>query len=72
VVGHLFRLVQRPEEIAGLATGLILAFPIVTITLPLLRKLAESGKPTGQSSVPYAGHDWTHGAAYMQEGAKIS
>lgn len=49
----------------------ILAFPVVTITLPQLRKLVESGKPVVQFSLPYQGHDWTHGAAYMQKGAKL-
>jgi len=55
----------------GPDADVILAFLTVTITLPLLRKLAESGKPTVQFSVPYQGHDWTHGAAYMQKGAKL-
>ena len=55
----------------GPDADVILAFPMVTITLPMLRKLAESGKPTVQFSVPYQGHDWTHGAAYMQKGAKL-
>ncbi len=54
----------------GSDADVILAFPMVTITLPLLRKLAESGKPTVQFSVPYAGHDWTHCSAFTQLGKK--
>ncbi len=49
----------------------ILAFPVITITLPQIRKLVESGKPVVQFSRPYQGHDWTHGTAYMQKGAKL-
>ncbi len=49
----------------------ILAFNMITIVFPLLRKLVEAGKPTLMFSLPYAGHDWTHAAAYMQKGMKL-
>jgi hypothetical protein len=49
----------------------VLAFPMVTITLPHLRKLVATNKPVLMFSVPYNGHDWTHGAAYMQQGARL-
>jgi hypothetical protein len=49
----------------------VLAFNMVTIILPLLRPLVESGKPTLMFARPYAGHDWTHAAAYMQKGMKL-
>ncbi len=49
----------------------ILAFNMVTIIHPMLRVLVESGKPTLMFARPYAGHDWTHAAAYMQRGARL-
>jgi len=49
----------------------VLAFPMVTITYPQLKKLVAAEKPVLMFSVPYNGHDWTHGAAYMQKGARL-
>jgi hypothetical protein len=49
----------------------VLAFNLVTIIHPMLRVLVESGKPTLLFARPYAGHDWTHAAIYIQRGAKL-
>ncbi len=49
----------------------ILAFNMVAIVQPLLRKLVESGRPTVMFAVPYAGHDWSSAAAFAQRGAKL-
>ncbi|MGB9604865.1 MAG: hypothetical protein ACP5U2_01025 [Bryobacteraceae bacterium] len=49
----------------------ILAFNLVTIIHPMLRALVESGKPTLLFARPYAGHDWTHAAIYIQRGARL-
>jgi hypothetical protein len=49
----------------------VLAFNMVTIVFPMLRRLVESGKPAVMFSVPYQGHDWSHAAVYAQKGAKL-
>jgi hypothetical protein len=49
----------------------VLVFPMITITYPRLKLLVESDKPTLMFSLPYNGHDWTHGAAFMQKGARL-
>jgi hypothetical protein len=49
----------------------VLAFNMVTIVYPMLRKLVESGQPSLMFAVPYAGHDWTHAAAFVQRGARL-
>lgn len=49
----------------------VLAFNLVTIIHPMLRALVESGKPTLLFARPYAGHDWTHAAIYVQRGAAL-
>ncbi len=68
--------IRTPEQMdAWLAqpdsSDAVLAFPMVTITLPHLRKLVATNKPVLMFSVPYNGHDWTHGAAWMQKGARL-
>ncbi len=63
---------QRQEE--WLKPGdadVVLAFNMITIILPLLRKLVEFRQTDADVPVPYAGHDWTHAAAYMQKGMKL-
>jgi len=71
--GELIRSAQEMD--AWLAqpadADVVLAFNMITIILPLLRKLIESGRPALMFAVPYAGHDWTHAAAYMQKGMKL-
>lgn len=69
-------MVRSAEEVAAWLkqasdADLILAFNMVTIIHPMLRVLVESGKPTLLFARPYAGHDWTHAAIYMQRGAKL-
>jgi hypothetical protein len=49
----------------------VLAFNMVTIIYPRLRKIVDTGKPTLMFAVPYAGHDWTHAAAMAQKGMRI-
>jgi hypothetical protein len=49
----------------------ILAFNLITIVWPMLKTLSDSGKPVVMFSIPYAGHDWSHGAALMQKGAHL-
>ncbi len=49
----------------------ILAFNMVTIVFPMLRKLVESNKPAVMFSLPYAGHDWSHAAAFVRSGARL-
>ncbi len=53
------------------ASDAVLVFPMITITYSRLKKLAESGRPVLMFSLPYNGHDWTHGAAYMQKGMRL-
>ncbi|MFB3829743.1 MAG: hypothetical protein ACE15B_23435 [Bryobacteraceae bacterium] len=48
-----------------------LAFNMVTIVFPMLRKLVESNRPSVLFALPYMGHDWTHAAAYVQKGARF-
>lgn len=48
-----------------------LVFPMVTITYPLLKRIVETNRPVLMFSVPYNGHDWSHGAAFMQKGARL-
>ena len=71
--GELIR--SAPEMSAWLRSvddaDVVLAFNMITIILPLLRELVETGKPTLMFSRPYAGHDWTHAAAFAQKGKKI-
>jgi hypothetical protein len=49
----------------------VLAFNMITIIYPRLRRIVETGKPTLMFAVPYAGHDWTHAAAMAQKGMRI-
>lgn len=49
----------------------VLAFNMVIIIFPMLKTLVESGKPAVMFAVPYAGHDWSHAAAFAQQGAKL-
>ncbi len=49
----------------------VLAFNMVTIIYPRLRKIVDTGKPTLMFAVPYAGHDWTHAVAMAQKGMRI-
>lgn len=49
----------------------VLVFPMITITYPQLRRLVATEKPVLMFSFPYNGHDWTHGAAFMQKGARL-
>lgn len=49
----------------------VLAFPMVTITYPHLKRLVATNKPVLMFSLPYNGHDWSHGAAFMQQGARL-
>jgi hypothetical protein len=49
----------------------VLAFPMVTITYPHLKRLVAANKPVLLFSVPYNGHDWSHGSAFMQQGARL-
>ncbi|MFN0166997.1 MAG: hypothetical protein ACKV22_11265 [Bryobacteraceae bacterium] len=57
------------EQAGG--ADVILAFNMVTIVFPMLRKLVESNKPAVMFSLPYAGHDWSHAAAFVREGARL-
>jgi len=71
--GEMIRSAQEMSqwmEKAGEA-DVVLAFNMITIILPLLKVLVDSGKPALMFAVPYAGHDWTHAAAYMQKGKKL-
>lgn len=56
----------RPDE-----SDAVLVFPMITITYSRLKKLVAADKPVLMFSVPYNGHDWTHGAAFMQKGARL-
>jgi hypothetical protein len=56
----------KPDE-----SDAVLVFPMVTITYQQLKRLVATDKPVLMFSVPYAGHDWTHGAAFMQKGARL-
>lgn len=56
----------KPDE-----SDAVLAFPMVTITYPHLKRLVETNRPVLMFSVPYNGHDWAHGAAFMQKGARL-
>ncbi len=69
-------MVRNAEETAAWLkqaadADVILAFNMVTIVRPMLRVLVESGKPILMFARPYAGHDWTDGAAWMQRGARL-
>jgi len=57
-------------EKAGNA-DVLLAFNMTTGVYPMLKALADSGKPTLLFSLPYAGHDWTHAAALGQKGFRV-
>ena len=69
-------MVRNPQETQAWLernadADVVLAFNLVTIIHPMLRVLVESGKPTLLFARPYAGHDWTHAAIYIQRGAKL-
>ncbi len=69
-------MVRNAEEAAAWIkqaadADVVLAFNLVTIIHPMLRALVESGKPTLLFARPYAGHDWTHAAIYVQRGAAL-
>lgn len=69
-------LVRSDEELAAWLETIgeadaVLAFNMVTIIYPRLRKIVDTGKPTLMFAVPYAGHDWTHAAAMAQKGMRI-
>lgn len=57
---------EKPDD-----ADVVLAFNMVTIVYPLLKLLVASGKPSLMFALPYAGHDWTHAAAFIQRGAKL-
>lgn len=48
-----------------------LAFPMITITYPHLKRLVDTNRAVLMFSFPYNGHDWSHGAAFMQQGARL-
>lgn len=48
-----------------------LVFPMVTITYPLLKRIVDTNRPVIMFSNPYNGHDWSHGAAFMQKGVRL-
>lgn len=69
-------MVRTPAEMsAWLAQSadadVVLAFNMVTIVYPMLKTLIEAQRPTLMFAVPYAGHDWTHAAAFVQRRAKF-
>lgn len=49
----------------------VLAFNMITIIYPKLRRIVDTGKATLMFARPYAGHDWTHAAAMAQKGMGI-
>ena len=53
------------------AADALLAFNMTTGVYPMLKPLADSGIPTLLFSLPYAGHDWTHAAAFAQKGYRM-